>query len=47
VSPHVDVALVRLGEITNRTFVLPVVIIFPTTRRRRRSNLLYRLYLGL
>jgi MoaA/NifB/PqqE/SkfB family radical SAM enzyme len=29
-------ALVRLGEITNRTFVLPVVIFFPTSRCNSR-----------
>jgi len=30
-------ALVRLAEVTNRTFVLPVVMFYPTSRCNSRS----------
>jgi len=35
-APLATAALVRLGEVTNRTFVLPVVIFFPTSRCNSR-----------
>src|SRR5436190_2979376 len=34
--PLATTALVRLGEITNRTFVLPVLIFYPTSRCNSR-----------